>query len=130
MTLTATDFRLLILVAVVACLWNVTGCSSTDAGQSSSTSGSGDSESDDKPSIKSLNGKTKECEVYSAKSGSTYTLDVDFEGDTAKINFPTGGYKVVDIDSPDSTDFKSISTTDSDGESWDIEVTDPPTTND
>jgi hypothetical protein len=68
--------------------------------------------------------------VYSSKSGGTYTLKVEFEGGTAQINFPTGGYKVVDIDSPDSTDFSSISATDSDGESWDIEVTDPPTSND
>ena len=128
--MTTTDFRLLMLLAGVACLCNVTGCSSTDAGQSSSTSTSGDSASGDKPTVRSLNGKTKDCEVYSAKSGGTYSLDVDFEGDTAKINFPAGGYKYVDIDSPDSTDFSSISATDSDGESWDIEVTDPPTTKD
>ena len=128
--MTATDVRLLILIAGVACLCNVTGCSSTDAGQSSSTSKSGDSASGDKPTVRSLNGETKDCEVYSAKSGGKYSLDVDFEGDTAKINFPTGGYKYVDIDSPDSTDFSSISATDSDGESWDIEVTDPPTTKD
>jgi hypothetical protein len=128
--LSASKTRLLILLAGVICLWNVTGCSSTDAYQSTSTSASADPDSSDKPTIKSLNGKTKECEVYSSKSGGTYTLEVEFEGDTAQINFPNGGYKVVDIDSPDSTDFSSISATDSDGESWDIELTDPPTSND
>jgi hypothetical protein len=125
-TLRTTGFRLLILLAGITCLWNVTGCSST----TTSTYASGDPDSSDKPTIKSLNGKTKECEVYSSKSGGTYTLEVEFEGDTAQINFPTGGYKVVDIDSPDSTDFTSISTTDSNGDSWDITVSDPPTTND
>lgn len=84
-------------------------------------------EEEEEPTVRSLNGQSKSCDVYSSKTGRTYTLEVDFEGDTARINFPNGGYKYVDIDSPDSTNFKSISATDRDGESWDISVDSPPT---
>jgi hypothetical protein len=84
-------------------------------------------EEEEEPTVRSLSGQSKSCDVYSSKTGRTYSLDVDFEGATARIIFPNGGYKYVDIDSPDSTNFKSISATDNDGESWDISVDSPPT---
>jgi hypothetical protein len=84
-------------------------------------------EEEEEPTVRSLSGQSKSCDVYSSKTGRSYSLEVDFEGATARINFPNGGYKYVDIDSPDSTNFKSISATDRDGESWDISVDSPPT---
>jgi hypothetical protein len=84
-------------------------------------------EEEEEPTVRSLSGQSKSCDVYSSKTGRSYSLEVDFEGATARINFPNGGYKYVDIDRPDSTNFKSISATDRDGESWDISVDSPPT---
>ncbi|GEM_PF-5115956 len=78
------------------------------------------------PKVRDLEGQTLDCDVYSSKSVNTYTLEVEFEGNTAKINFDSGGYKYVDIDDADSRDLSDISCTDSDGETWEITVNDPP----
>ena len=106
----------------------VADSSSANVSASSSTGDGIDDEDDNKTrlTVDSLNGQTLSCDVHSDEAGNTYSLDVEFEGDTARINFLSGGYKYVDIDDPDGTDLTEIDCTDHEGRTWTISVDSPP----
>jgi hypothetical protein len=81
---------------------------------------------DDEPDARSLEGQTKSCTVHSDKSANDYDIDVEFHGTYATLDFDNGGCKDVDLDDPDTEDLHQLSATDSDGESWEIDISDAP----
>jgi hypothetical protein len=72
-----------------------------------------------------IDGQSYSCSAYSSDTSNYYDVDAEFDGDTVKITFSNGGWRVLTLDDEDIDDADSISATDPDrGTSWELDCSD------
>ncbi len=69
-----------------------------------------------------IDGQTYDATAYSHDTGERYTVQVEFSGDQATIQFQNGGKREITLEDEDIDDPHSISGTDSDGVTWELDV--------
>jgi len=69
-----------------------------------------------------IDGETYSATAFSNETGEYYTVQVEFSGDEATMQFKNGGKREITLDDEEIDDPHSISGTDSDGVSWDLDV--------
>lgn len=69
-----------------------------------------------------IDGEEYDATASSGATGHSYSVQVEFEGDDAVITFSNGGTRSITLDDEEIDDPHSISGTDSDGVSWELDV--------
>ena len=69
-----------------------------------------------------LDGEEYDGTAYSSGTGHSHSVQVEFEGDDAIVTFSNHGTRTIALDNEEIDDPHTISGTDSDGVSWELDV--------